>query len=204
MQLPENCYQVYSSIQIQAALDRLAGRLNEQLHGDCPLVLCVMQGGLIFTGQLLPRLNCLLEIDYVHASRYNNGTSGGALKWIAHPASPLKGRTVLILDDILDEGHTLKAIIDYCYEQGARKVLSAVLLKKNHARGIEQKLTDNIALEVEDRYVFGFGMDYEGQYRHLDAIYALNENTAEALDPESDMETRVEAKVETIPGEGNG
>jgi hypoxanthine phosphoribosyltransferase len=179
MQLPQNCYQIYSPEQIQTALDRLAERLNEQLHGDCPLVLCVMQGGLIFTGQLLPRLKCLLEIDYVHATRYNNGTSGGALNWIAHPSSSLKDRTVLILDDILDEGHTLKAIIDYCYEQGASKVLSAVLLKKKHGRGIEQSLTDNIALEVEDRYVFGFGMDYEGHYRHLDAIYALDEDKGE-------------------------
>lgn len=176
MQLPPNCYQVFSPAQIQAALDRLAERLNEQLHDDCPIVLCVLQGGLIFTGQLLPRLKCMLEIDYVHATRYNNSTSGSALKWIAHPASSLKDRTVLILDDILDEGHTLKAIIDYCYEKGARKVIAAVLLKKLHERGVEHNLTDNIALEVEDKYVFGFGMDYEGHYRHLDAIYALQED----------------------------
>jgi hypoxanthine phosphoribosyltransferase len=175
MQLPENCYQVFSKEHIQAALDRLADKLNAQLVNETPLVLCVMQGGLIFTGHLLPRLTCLLEIDYIHASRYNNETTGGELCWKAHPATSLKDRTVLILDDILDEGHTLKGIIDYCYDKGASRVLSAVFLKKSHGRGIEHLLTDNIALEVEDKYVFGFGMDYKGLYRQLDAVYAIEE-----------------------------
>ena len=177
--LPDGCRLVYSNQQILSALDMLAEKLNQQLQTETPVALCVMQGGLIFSGHLLPKLNCMLEIDYLHATRYRNSTTGSGLEWKAYPVTPLEGRCVLILDDILDEGNTLKAIIDYCRQQGAARIVSAVLLKKLHDRClgdecIDNALTENIALTVEDRYVFGFGMDYEGKYRQLDAIYALD------------------------------
>lgn len=173
--LPENCRQIYSYEQISEALDRLADKLNPQLQDENPLVLTVMQGGLIFAGQLIPKLDCMLDIDYIHATRYNNGTRGSSIEWKAHPASSLENRTVLILDDILDEGETLKAIVHYCEDRGAEKVLSAVLLKKMHHRCVDDKLTDKIALTVEDKYVFGFGMDYNGRYRHIDGVYAVDD-----------------------------
>ena len=178
MMLPENSQLVFSKSEIDVALDILADKLNEQLEGEKPLVLTVMQGGLIFAGQLIPRLRCMLEIDYIHATRYNNETLGSELSWKAYPAAPLQGRTVVILDDILDEGKTLEALINYCESQGAKKVISAVLLRKLHdrcigAECIDNALTDNVALTVEDNYVFGFGMDYNGDYRHLDSIYKI-------------------------------
>jgi len=177
--LPAGSTLVYNYQQINEALDGLAKKLNVQLKDENPVVLCVMQGGLLFSGHLIPRLRCMLEIDYIHVSRYHNGTSGGELSWKAHPVTPLKDRMVLILDDILDEGKTLQAIIDYCGQQGARKIESAVLLRKNHNRCVDYNrtegvLTENIALTVEDKYVFGFGMDYNGLYRQLDSIYALD------------------------------
>ena len=175
MKLPDHCRLVFSNGQILEAIDMLAERLDERLSGTAPLALCVMQGGLIFAGHIITRLNCMLEIDYVHATRYNNDTRGSELKWLAYPASSLEGRVVLILDDILDEGHTLQAIIDFCRQQGASDVVSAVLLNKNHDRGVVHKLTDYVALDVDDHYVFGFGMDYNGQYRQLDSIYALTD-----------------------------
>lgn len=174
MNLPPGSRPVFSNQQILAAIDQLAARLNTALKDTQPLALCVMQGGLIFSGHLLTRLECMLEIDYIHATRYNNKTRGSELNWLAYPAASLQGRTVLIMDDILDEGHTLKAIIDYCRQQGASEVYSAVLLHKQHQRGVSEQLTEFIALEVEDRYVFGFGMDYEGKFRQLDAIYAID------------------------------
>ena len=178
--LPDNCKLVFNNTEITSALDKLADKLNQQLKNETPVVLCVMQGGLVFSGQLIPRLHCMLEIDYIHATRYNNQTSGSELIWKARPLTSLKDRTVLIMDDILDEGITLKSIIQYCESQGATKVISAVLLRKNHDRCvghdcIDAALTDNIALTVEDKYVFGFGMDYNGLYRQLDAIYAVQE-----------------------------
>ena len=175
MMLPGNCKLVFDNAEITLALEKLADRLNQQLVDETPVVLCVMQGGLIFSGHLIPRLRCMLEIDYIHATRYGNTTSGGELSWKSYPDNSLAGRTVLILDDILDEGHTLQSIIDYCESQGASKIISAVLLQKHHDRCVDAQLTDNIALHVEDRYVFGFGMDYDGKYRQLDSIYALDE-----------------------------
>jgi len=173
--LPDNCKLVFDNAEILAAIDRLADRLNQQLEGETPVVLCVMQGGLIFSGHLIPRLKCMLEIDYIHATRYGNTTSGGELSWKSYPDNDLSGRTVLILDDILDEGNTLQSIIKYCEAQGASKIISAVLVRKHHDRCVDHELTDNIALHVEDKYVFGFGMDYDGKYRQLDSIYELDE-----------------------------
>ncbi len=180
LKLPDNCKLVFNNREIISALDKLADKLNQQLKNEKPVVLCVMQGGLVFSGQLIPRLHCMLEIDYIHATRYNNQTSGSELLWKAHPATPLKNRTVLIMDDILDEGVTLQSIIQYCESQGATKVVSAVLLRKKHNRCVDHEcdtaLTENIALTVEDEYVFGFGMDYNGLYRQLHSIYALEGN----------------------------
>ncbi|MCG6937249.1 MAG: hypoxanthine-guanine phosphoribosyltransferase [Gammaproteobacteria bacterium] len=181
LKTPPGCRLVFSNTEICNALDQLAARLNKQLQGENPIALCVMHGGLVFAGNLIPRLECMLEIDYIHASRYDNQTTGGDLAWRSYPATSLKDRTVLIMDDILDEGNTLKSIIEYCESQGAAKVISTVLLKKMHNRcldhpGIENTLTDNIALTVEDKYVFGFGMDYNGQYRQLHSIYAVEES----------------------------
>jgi hypoxanthine phosphoribosyltransferase len=178
--LPENCKLVFNNTEITGALEKLADKLNQQLKNETPVVLCVMQGGLVFSGQLIPMLHCMLEIDYIHATRYNNQTSGSELLWKAYPDTSLKNRTVLILDDILDEGMTLQSIIQYCESQGATKVVSAVLLRKKHSRCVDHNcdmaLTDNIALTVEDKYVFGFGMDYNGRYRQLNSIYAVEEN----------------------------
>lgn len=171
--LPDKAQLVFSNKEIISAIDTLADNLNVQLENETPVVLSVMQGGLVFAGQLIPKLNCMLEIDYIHATRYNNETQGGSIQWRAHPVANLVDRTVLILDDILDEGVTLQSIINYCEDKGASKIISAVLLRKIHDRCVSDDITNNIALTVEDEYVFGFGMDYQGQYRQLDAIYKL-------------------------------
>ena len=166
---------IYSAEQIAEAIDVIAAQLNERLKNSQPLLLCVMNGGLVFSGHLLTRLNCFPQVDYIHATRYRNETSGSDLDWRAYPQNDLKNRSVLILDDILDEGITLKEIIEYCHEQGAKEVLSAVLVKKKHARCLDGIKADYVGLEVEDKYVFGFGMDYKSQLRHLNGIYALSE-----------------------------
>ncbi len=180
LNLPPNSRLLFDNAQILTALDSLAEHLNQQLINEAPVVLSVMQGGLVFSGQLIPRLDFMLEIDYIHATRYNNLTTGDKIVWKSYPVTPLKNRTVLILDDILDEGTTLLSIIKYCEAQGASKIISAVLLKKLHNRCIDnasltRSVAENIALTVEDEYVFGFGMDINGQYRQLAQIYALEQ-----------------------------
>ena len=164
---------IYDANQLDLALDQLAATLNHTMAATNPVVLCVMNGALIFSGHLLTRFTFSCELDYVHATRYRNTTQGDNLKWLAYPNCSLKDRAVLVLDDILDEGITLKAIEEYCYSEGASKVETAVLLHKKHNRCCYDIKPENVALKVEDKYVFGFGMDYEGQFRHLNAIYSI-------------------------------
>ncbi len=173
LQVLQQAELVFDSQVINSAIDELAQRLARRL-GDCsPVVLCVMQGGLMFTGKIMSRLPIDAEFDYIHATRYGDATTGDTIKWLAYPKQKLENRTVLILDDILDEGYTLAAIEQYCREQGALDVISAVLLQKKHDRLKPGMRCDFVALEVDDRYVFGAGMDYKGKLRHLDSIYAL-------------------------------
>lgn len=163
---------LYTKHDIDAAYDRMAEAITARLADSNPLVLCVMVGGLIPAGQLLPRLTFPLQIDYLHATRYQEGTQGGQLHWIVRPRYPLEDRVVLLIDDILDEGVTLAALIEACRAAGAREVLTAVLLDKIHKRKNGLKATFT-GLEVEDRYVFGCGMDYQGYLRNLPGIYAI-------------------------------
>lgn len=166
---------LYQSDVVDAALDRMAAEIDAALADKNPLLLCVMTGGVVTTGHLLTRLQFPLQLDYLHATRYRGATSGGEIRWLARPATAMAGRAVLVVDDILDEGHTLAAILEYCREQGASEVHLAVLVEKRHQRKAPGIEADFLGLEVEDRYVFGFGMDYRGYLRNLPAIYALGE-----------------------------
>ena len=171
----DNADRLYSSAELEAALDRLAGDIQDRLGDSDPVLLCVMNGGLVPVGQLVTRLRFPLQIDYVHATRYQRGLRGGEVQWIAPPTLPIKGRCVLVIDDIYDEGLTLAAIMDFCRAQGAREVLSAVMFEKRHNRKAGNVQVDFIGLEVEDRYVFGFGMDYHEYFRNLPEVYAVRE-----------------------------
>jgi hypoxanthine phosphoribosyltransferase len=174
-QLLDTAECVASAETVQAALDRLAGEIAPVLAGEFPLVLPVMGGAVVFAGQLLPRLNFLLEFDYLHVTRYRDKTRGGDMEWRVLPGKNVAGRTVLVLDDILDEGETLAAIRDKLMAMGAARVWSAVLTDK--ANGLAKPIrADFVGLEVPDRYVFGCGMDAYGLWRNLPAIYALKEN----------------------------
>jgi hypoxanthine phosphoribosyltransferase len=166
---------LYTNEQVQAAIDLMADRVTGVIGGRDPVILCVMTGGIILTGQLLPRLHFPLQLDYIHATRYANQTQGGQLTWIAKPRVPLAGRVVIVVDDILDEGITLAAIVKACKDAGATAVYSAVLVNKRHDRknGFD---ADFVGLEVDDRYVFGFGMDYKGYLRNAKGIYAARES----------------------------
>lgn len=159
---------------VLAALARMAEALNVRYQGRNPLVLTVMTGALIPAGILLPKLRFPLETDYVHASRYRGATQGAELNWLAKPRASLAGRDVLIIDDILDTGLTLRAIIDWCHEQGAASVATAVMCEKPDARepgGLEK--ADVVGLEIPNRYVFGFGLDYREYLRNAPGIFAV-------------------------------
>lgn len=164
---------LYDEAAVEKALDDLADEISTKLDDKNPLLLCVMTGGLVPAGGLFTRLRFPVQLDYLHATRYQGGTRGSNLKWICAPSLPMRGRTVLVVDDILDEGLTLAAILDYCREQGAGAVYSAVLVEKIHDRCAEGLQADFVGLKVEDRYVFGYGMDYHGYLRNMPGIYAI-------------------------------
>lgn len=174
-QVKQHSVLLHDEATMEAALDNMAAAITETLADKNPLVLCVINGGIIATGKLLPRLDFPLTLDSIHASRYRNQTSGSNdIHWLFKPTTPLQGRTVLLVDDILDEGHTLKAIIDWCGEQDAKDVYSAVLLDKNLPQ-TKPVQADFVGLQVANHYLFGYGMDYKGYLRNAAGIYACKD-----------------------------
>lgn len=165
---------LYSAEQVQAALHKVAAQINAALSDTHPLVLSVMGGAVVFSGQLLPLLDFPLDFDYVHVSRYGDARQGGAMHWKVEPRENVRGRVVLVLDDILDEGHTLDVLRQRVMELGASKFYSAVLADKQHGRK-KPIHADFVGIELPDRFVFGYGMDVEGAWRNLPAIYAVKE-----------------------------
>ncbi|AXK39358.1 hypoxanthine-guanine phosphoribosyltransferase [Crenobacter cavernae] len=163
---------LFTAEEVSAAVDRMAAEITEQLSGEYPLVLAVMGGAVVFTGQLLPRLLFPLDFDYVHVSRYGDKTHGGELNWKMAPKEDVRDRVVLVLDDILDEGETMAAIRDKVMEMGAKAFYSGVFANKLIEKAKPIK-ADYVGIDVPDRYVFGYGMDVRGIWRNLPAIYAL-------------------------------
>ncbi len=163
---------IHSAAVVAEAVSRVAEEITERLGERNPLVLCVMSGGVPFSGQLLMQLRFPLDFDYMHVTRYGQETAGGALSWRASPRTPVEGRTVLIVDDILDEGFTLAAIVERMRELGAAACYTAVATDKLNGKQKPIK-ADFVALTVPDRFVFGYGMDVRGKWRNLPAIYAV-------------------------------
>lgn len=160
--------------QIEAAYDKLASEITQRLSNANPLIYTVMNGGLIVAGKLISKLDFPLELAYIHASRYGNALNGTFLDWRVRPTQNLTGRIVLIIDDVLDEGHTLDAISQNVRDAGAAEVLTAVLVHKVHDRKARPNMyADFTGIEAPDRFLFGCGMDYKGYWRNASGIYAL-------------------------------
>lgn len=165
---------LYDHREVEQALDRMAASIEDRLGERNPLVLAIMNGGIVFTGQLVPRLNMPLELAYIHATRYRKKMQGDVLQWLRQPPQSIQGRVVLLLDDILDEGITLKETVEACFKHGAASVQSAVLVRKRHDRNVGFE-ADYVGLNVPDRFVFGYGMDYQGYLRNAPGIYAVKD-----------------------------
>ena len=163
---------IASAQEVQAALERVAAQIEARLSEVYPLVLAVMGGAVVFAGQILPRLRFPLDFDYIHASRYGDRTRGAQVEWRVTPPESVRGRTVLVLDDILDGGETMAAIRDRMLALGATQFYCAVLVEKILDRKKPIK-PDFVGLSVVDRFVFGYGMDAKGYWRNLPEIRAM-------------------------------
>lgn len=165
-----------SSIEVSAAYERLAAQLNLHYAGLNPIVMVVMNGGLIPAGQLLTHLTFYHRMHYIHATRYRDNEGTNELEWKYKPDVSLAGEHVLLIDDIFDEGITLKAVVQELSKENPASIDSCVLLNKRHDRKVADFEVDFVGIEVADRYVYGCGMDFHGYLRHLPGIYAIKEN----------------------------
>ena len=163
---------VCSAQEVGRAIERVAAEVTARLADANPLVLSVMGGAVVFTGRLLPLLPFPLELDYLHVTRYDGKTRGSEVRWKAGPRTDIRGRTLLVVDDILDEGNTLAAVRDRLLAEGAAAFFSAVFADKDIGRPKPIR-ADFVGVRVPDRYVFGFGMDINEYWRNLPAIYAV-------------------------------
>lgn len=159
-----------TSEDMNRAIERMAGEISARLAGTDPLVLCVATGGIVAAGLILPRLSFQLRFDYVHATRYRGTTRGGDLDWHYRPSDAIRGEQVLVIDDILDEGITLNAIVRACREDGAVGVHTAVLVEKLRPHRCE---ADFVGLRVPNRYLYGYGLDYRGYFRNVSGVFAV-------------------------------
>lgn len=175
MQFPPS-FTLFDLTRIEGAVDELAAGINERCGDDEWIVMCVMNGGLMFTAEIMKRIAFPSRLDAVRVSRYHESTRGDDLVWHTRPASPLAAARVLLLDDIFDEGHTLAALTDYFEGQGVDDLFSAVLVEKEHDRKVRDYRPDLVGLTCPDAYVFGFGMDYRGLYRSLPEIRQLDDD----------------------------
>lgn len=162
---------LFGAREVDLAIGNLAKEINRDYAHKLPVIFCVMSGGVYLAGQLLPKLSIPSMFDYMHATRYQGGVEGNSVNWLKKPSSSIAGKDVLILDDILDQGLTLKAIVDECNMLNAKQIKIAVLVEKDtgQAKPIQ---ADYVGLTVPNRYVFGCGMDIYGWWRNLPAIYA--------------------------------
>ncbi len=170
--------QLFSAEAVEAAIQRMAVAINADMEPLVPhrpvVVLCVLSGAIVMVGKLLPHLHFPLHLDCVQVGRYGSATKGGDLQWRVRPRESLSGATVLLVDDILDEGVTLGALQQFCRDEGATAVYSAVMVRKNRPR-VEDVPVDYVGLEVPDRFVFGYGLDARELGRNAPGIFALME-----------------------------
>lgn len=160
--------------EVQAAVRRVAAEIEQRLSSAYPLVLAVMGGAVIFAGQVLPLLRFPLDFDYIHASRYGAATRGAGVDWKVTPPDLARGRTVLVLDDILDHGETMSVIRERLLALGAKEFYCAVLVEKMLGKD-KPIAADFVGLRIPDRFVFGCGMDAKGYWRNLPEIRAMKE-----------------------------
>ena len=175
MKVLENSVLIADRQEVEAAVERMAVAVNAYYEERPIVLLAVMTGAIMPAAWLASRLKMPLQMDFIHATRYTGQTEGGELDFRVPPRLNLQNHDVLIVDDIYDIGLTLQLIEKYCVSRGARSVNSAVLVRKIHKRETTGELPTFIGMEVEDKYVFGCGMDVYEYWRQLNEIRALEE-----------------------------
>ncbi len=171
----DNSDLIFSASQIKTAVEKMGFELEAKLQNKSAIFICVMNGGVTLTADLARCVETDIRFDYLQVARYRDKTVGGSLHWLKEPHISLENETVVLVDDIYDEGYTMEELVSYCQSQGAKRVITVVLLYKQKSSPQAGNKPDIYGLQVEDRYVYGYGMDYKGYLRNMPAIYAISE-----------------------------
>lgn len=157
---------------IEKAIDEVAAKLNNDLAGREPLFVCVLNGSFMFAAELMKRVTIPCEVSFVKVSSYRGITSTGQLKEIYGLEEDIKDRTVVIVEDIVDTGHTMSLILEQLECDEPKEVRVATLLLKPDALKVKVR-TDYVALEIPNDFIVGYGLDYDGYGRNLSDIYKI-------------------------------
>ena len=174
----KNSKLLYSADYLEKSIATLAKAISLNYNDKEPIFLCVLLSSIQFTAKLISYIDFAMQLDYIDTTRYGNKEVGGEISFNALPRSQLKNRTVIILDDILDSGITMNAIVEYVQNQQALEVVTAVMIDKPNNRdqqGLQKADYSAITLN-ENKWIYGYGMDYHSYLRNRNGIYYIDKD----------------------------
>lgn len=162
-----------SEADIQTRVSSLAHEIGAAMPGDLH-VIGVLTGAFVFLADLIRYIDRALTVDFISASSYGSGTvSRGSVDLLRGVTVPIRGRQVLLVDDIVDTGHTLAALQRYLLEQSPERLHTVCLLDKPSRRQV-QVAVEHIGFEIADQFVVGYGLDADARYRNLRYLGVLD------------------------------
>ena len=160
--------------EINEAIERLGKQLTADYQDKEVVVVGILRGAAVFMADLIRAMDCYLEIDFMDVSSYGEAfESSGEVKIIKDLDTRVEGRDILIVEDIIDTGQTLKYIVDLLHYRKANSVKVCTLLDKKERR-VNDMEADYVGLDVPNEFVVGYGLDYKQQYRNLPYIGVLS------------------------------
>lgn len=163
-----------SQKEIEASIDRIASQMTKDLADKNPLFICILNGAFMFASELMKKINTPLELTFVKLSSYSGTSTTGSVKELLGLAEDIEGRTLVIVEDIVDTGHTISSILEELSRKNPKEIKIATLLFKPNA--LKKELTlDYVALEIPNDFIVGYGLDYDGYGRNLPDIYKVKE-----------------------------
>ena len=169
---------LFTPEEIRTAVERLAQEIGEDYRGKNPLLIGVLKGSFMFMADLIRILDMPLEVEFVALSSYGRGRkeSSGKVKVVQGLGTPVRGRNVLVIEDIVDTGLTLSFFLDYLRGKKPASLKVCALFDKPSRRKVPISI-DYPGLSVPDAFVVGYGLDYDEKFRHLPGLYLLSDET---------------------------
>ena len=156
-----------SEAEIQTAIKKVADKMNVELAGKNPIFICVLNGAFMYASDLYKNITIDSEITFMRMKSYEGMATTGHVKCISGLTEDLTGRTIVVLEDIIDTGFTMKGIIEQLKEKGAKEVIISTLLFKPEALKVKDLKIDYIAMEIPNAFIVGYGLDYDEMGRNL-------------------------------------